>query len=174
MPGAMWKRPGPRECAAYYQDVIRLVPDGNLPGIAALEMETLRELLAGVSDEAASRGYAPGKWSIKQVVGHIADVERIMAVRALRFARGDRSPLPGMEQEPYAAMARHGRRSLPSLLDELESVRGATVSLMRSFEEADLERTGEASGFECTVRAICFHTVGHAIHHRRGIRDRYL
>lgn len=170
----MWKRPQPDECARYYREVIRLVPEGDLPEIAVAEMAALRDLLAGTSDETASRGYAPGKWSIKQVVGHIADVERIMAVRALRFARGDRSPLPGMEQEPYAAMAAHDRRSLASLLDELESVRGATVSLLRSLDEPALDRTGEASGFCFTVRAICFHTVGHAIHHRLGIRDRYL
>ena len=170
----MWKRPEPHECARYYRDVIRLVPEGDLPETALAEMDALRTLLTGVSDEAASRGYAPGKWSIKEVVGHIADVERIMSVRALRFARGDRSPLPGMEQEPYAAMAGHGRRSLASLLDELDSVRSATVSFMRSLDAAALERVGEASGFEFTVRALCFHTVGHAIHHRLLIRERYL
>ena len=170
----MWKRPGPGECAPYYRDVIRLVPDGSLPDIALDEMDALRRLLGGISDEVASRSYAPGKWSIKEAVGHIADVERIMTVRALRFARGDRSPLPGMEQEPYAALAGHGRRSLASLLEELDSVRGATVSLMRSLDPAALDRVGTASGFRFTVRALCFHTVGHAIHHRTVIRDRYL
>ena len=137
-------------------------------------MAALRSLLRGVSDKVSSEGYAPGKWSIRQVVGHIADVERIMTVRALRFARGDDAPLPGMEQDPYAAAAGHGSRELASLLDELETVRRATVSLMRSFDPAALDRGGEASGFRFTVRALCFHTVGHAIHHRLVIRDRYL
>ena len=170
----MWRRPGPDECSRYYRDVIHLVPEGDLPEVAVSEMAALRRLLDGVSEEAASAGYAPGKWSPKQVVGHIADVERIMAVRALRFARGDGTPLPGMEQDPYAAAAGHDRRRLPSLLDELESVRGATVSLMHSFDPAALDRVGEASGFRFTVRALCFHTVGHAIHHRQVLRDRYL
>lgn len=170
----MWKRPGADECAAYYLEVIEFVPAGDLPEAALAEMRELRELLDGMSDEAASRGYAPGKWSVKEVVGHIADVERIMAVRALRFARGDAAPLPGMEQDDYAVAAGHGKRSLDSLLDELESVRNATVSLMRSFDAAALDRRGEASGYEFTVRALCYHTVGHAIHHRRILRDRYL
>ncbi len=170
----MWKRPEPGECAGYYRDVIRLVPDGDLPETAVREMAALRSLLGGAPAGAAAAGYAPGKWSLEQVVGHIADVERIMMVRALRFARGDDAPLPGMEQESYAAAAGHERRPLSSLLDELESVRGATVSLMRSFDPAALERVGEASGFRFTVRAICFHAVGHAIHHRLVIEDRYL
>lgn len=170
----MWRRPGPDECAAYYRDVVEFVPGGDLPAAALAEMEALRELLAGVSEVAASRGYAPGKWSVKEVVGHIADVERIMAVRALCFARGDGAALPGMEQDDYAAAAGHGERSLASLVDELDSVRRATVSLMRSFDEAALDRRGRASGFEFTVRALCFHTVGHAIHHRRILETRYL
>ncbi len=170
----MWHHPGRDECAPYYQDVIRLVPEGHLVKTAVAEMVALRRLLEGVGDEAASRGYAPGKWSIKETVGHVADVERIMAVRALCFARGEQAPFPGMDQDPYAAMAAHGKRSLPSLLDELESVRGATVSLMRSFGPEELARTGTASGFGFTVRALCFHTVGHAIHHRRIIASRYL
>ena len=170
----MWKRPGADECAAYYLTVIEFVPEGDLPEVALAEMRELRALLGGMSDEAASRGYAPGKWSVKEVVGHLADVERIMAVRALCFARGDAAPFPGMEQDDYAAAAGHGKRSLPSLLDELESVRHATVSLMRSLDPAALDRRGEASGYEFTVRALCYHPVGHAIHHRRILRDRYL
>ena len=171
----MWTPPQPDECADYYRNYIRLVPEGgDLPGSALEEMATLRALLAGVSEDASSRGYAPGKWSIREVVGHIADVERIMSVRALRFARGDDTSLPGMEQDPYVANSGHRGRSLASLLDELETIRHATVSLMRSFDETALGRSGEASGARATVRAICFLTVGHAIHHRRVLEDRYL
>jgi uncharacterized damage-inducible protein DinB len=171
----MWTRPRPDECADYYRNYIRLAPEGDdLPGAALEEMATLRAVLAEVPEAASARGYAPGKWSIREVVGHIADVERIMSVRALRFARGDDSTLPGMDQDPYVASSGHGTRSLGSLLDELETVRGATVSLMRSFDEDALGRSGEASGARATVRAICFLTVGHAIHHRRVLEERYL
>ena len=171
----MWERPGSGECADYYHGYIRLVPAGDdLPGAALQEMQTLRAVLAEVSEGASARSYAPGKWSIREVVGHIADVERIMSVRALRFARGDDTPLPGMEQDPYVAGSGHGARSLSSLLDELETIRHATVSLMRSFDHAAVGRSGEASGARATVRAICFLTVGHAIHHRKVLQDRYL
>ncbi|MXW72182.1 MAG: DinB family protein [Acidobacteria bacterium] len=171
----MWNKPQPDECAGYYHGYIRQVPDGDdLPRAALQEMQTLRSLLTGVSEEASAGGYAPGKWSIREVVGHVADVERIMSVRALRFARGDQTPLPGMEQDPYVAASRHGARSLGSLLDELETIRHATVSLMRSFDEPALDRGGEASGARATVRAICYLTVGHAIHHRRVLEERYL
>ena len=171
----MWTRPRPGECADFYHGYVRQVPDGDdLPQAALREMETLRSILAGVSEDASARGYAPGKWSVREVVGHIADVERIMSVRALRFARGDESALPGMEQDPYVAASGHGERSLKSLLDELETVRRATVSLMRSFDATALDRSGEASGARATVRAICYLTVGHAIHHRRVLEERYL
>lgn len=172
---SMWTPPRPDECADYYRNYIRLVPEGDdLPAAALQEMGTLRSLLAEVPEEASARGYAPGKWSIREVVGHIADVERIMSVRALRFARADDTTLPGMEQDPYVANSGHGARSLGSLLDELETIRGATVSLMRSFDENALGRSGEASGARATVRAICFLTVGHAIHHRKVLEERYL
>lgn len=171
----MWKKPQPGECADYHHGYVRQVPDGDdLPRAALEEMETLRSLLAGVSEAASARGYAPGKRSIREVVGHVADVERIMSVRALRFARGDDAPLPGMEQDPYVNASGHGKRSLESLLDELETIRRATVSLMRSFDAATLDRSGEASGARATVRAICYLTVGHAIHHRRVLEERYL
>ena len=171
----MWTRPQPDECADYYHGYVRQVPDGDdLPQAALREMETLRAVLAGVSEAASARGYAPGKWSIREAVGHVADVERIMSVRALRFARGDGAPLPGMEQDPYVAASGHAERSLESLLDELETIRRATVSLMRSFDAAALDRSGEASGARATVRAICYLTVGHAIHHRRVLEERYL
>lgn len=95
-------------------------------------------------------------------------------VRALRFARSDEAPLPGMEPDPSAAAAGPGSRELASLLEETGNGAGGQVSLMRSFDHAALDRRGVASGFWFTVRALCFHTVGHAIHPRLVIRDRYL
>ncbi len=170
----MWTQPGTDECAPYYLDMIRLVPDGPLPDLALAEMDALSALLAGIAEEDSRRGYAPGKWSIREVVGHVADTERVMAFRALAFARGDRSPLPSMEQDDYARIARHGERPLASLVEELRAVRSATVSLMRPLRPEELDHNGEASGSRFTVRALCYMTVGHAIHHRRELETRYL
>lgn len=170
----MWNRPGPEEGPKYYLRAAALVPDGDLPETALAEMRHLRGCLAGLTDAEADRAYAPGKWSIKEVVGHVADVERIMAFRMLHFARRDSAPLPGMEQDPWAEAAGHGRRSLASLLDELDTVRAATVSLLRSFDADALDAGGEASGLRFTVRAMAWFTLGHAVHHRRILEKRYL
>lgn len=170
----MWTRPRPGEGPDYYMRAAARVPDGDLPETALDEMRTLRERLEGLSDKEADTAYAPGKWSVKEVVGHLADVERVMAFRMLHFARRDPAPLPGMDQDPWARAAGHRRRSLPSLLDELDTVRAATVSLLGSLDADGLGARGEASGVRFTVRALAWFTLGHAIHHRRILEKRYL
>ncbi len=170
----MWTRPRPEEGPDYYLRAAGRVPDGDLPETALAEMRTLRARLAELSEDDADRAYAPGKWSVKEVVGHLSDVERVMAFRMLHFAREDRAPLPGMDQDPWAAAAGHRRRSLASLLDELDTARAATVSLLRSFGEDELGAWGEASGVRFTVRALAWFTLGHAVHHRRILEERYL
>ncbi len=171
---AMWTKPQPGECPPYYVGAARLVPDGPLPEAALAEMDRLSGLLAGLSEADSKRAYAPGKWSIREVVGHITDTERVMAYRALSFARGDGAALPGMDQDEWAGAARHGERSLRSLMEELALVRGASVSLMRSLDPGQLGRRGTASGAQSTVRAICYFLVGHAAHHRTVLERRYL
>ncbi len=170
----MWTRPEPGEGPDYYLAAAARVPDGNLPETALAEMRTLRARLADLSDGEADRAYAPGKWSVKEVVGHLSDVERVMAFRMLHFARRDPAALPGMDQDPWSEAARHGTRSLRSLLDELGTVRAATASLLQSFGAAELGAWGEASGMRFTVRALAWFTLGHAVHHRRILEKRYL
>ena len=117
--------------------------------------------------------YAPGKWTIKDVVQHITDNERIQAYRALRFARNDASVLPGYDEEPYAKEARAERRSLEALLEEFEATRRSNILLFRSFTEEMLLRKGICFGKEMSVLALGFVLAGHQEHHVRVVRERY-
>ena len=117
--------------------------------------------------------YGLDKWSVKEVVGHVTDAERVFTHRMLRFAREDETPLPAFDENTYVNVARFGRRSLASLLDEWLSVRQATVALLRTFDEEELARSGTASGATVTVRGLAWITAGHELHHVRLLRERY-
>ena len=130
--------------------------------------------LAGLSDDRARHRYGPGKWSVKEVVGHVADTERVMAYRALRIGRGDQTPLPGFDQDAFVQGALWDDIPLPALLDDLLLVRMATLSLLTSFPEDVLGRRGTASGEPVSVRGLCFIIAGHERHHLRILRERYL
>lgn len=172
MPAFIHDRPEPGEYSPFYAGYVSSVPAGDL--IAILERAESRALLGGLSDEAARKRYAPGKWSVKEVVGHIADTERVMAYRALRFGRGDPTPLAGFEQEDFVRGASWDDIPLAALLDDLELVRGATVSLLRGFSGTALARQGTASNSPVTVRALAAIIAGHERHHLRILRERYL
>ena len=131
-------------------------------------------LLGGLSDEMARSRYAPGKWSVKEVVGHVADTERVMSYRALRFGRGDQTPLAGFEQEDFVRGASWDEVPLAVLLDDLTSVRRATLSLFRGFSDDALARQGTANGTPVTVRALAAIITGHERHHLRILRERDL
>jgi hypothetical protein len=118
--------------------------------------------------------YAPGKWTIKELVQHIIDTERIFSYRALRFARKDATPLPGFEQDDYVLHAESGNRTPAGLIKEFEAVRTATAALFDSFTENQLESEGTASGASVYVRAIGFIILGHSIHHIDVLKERYL
>ena len=128
---------------------------------------------ASVEDKAAYR-YAPDKWSIKQLVGHVADIERLFAYRALVFARGDKTPLPGMEQDDWVAGSNYDSQTLAAITSQLQSTRMCSVGMFRSFDDEIFSRKGTASGFEFTVRSVAYIMAGHEIHHMRVLRERYL
>jgi hypothetical protein len=134
--------------------------------------ETLA-LLRGFAEERAGAGYEPGKWSVKEVVGHMIDGERVFAYRALCFARGDRTPLPGFEQDDYVAGGNFNARTLADLIDELEAVRRATLSLLRGLDADAWRRAGTASDNEVSVRALAHIIAGHELHHVRVLREKY-
>src|ERR1022692_552461 len=142
----MLTRPNTTEYAEFYKNYIARVPEGPVLDFLAMQLGDYRQLLVGVSDEAASAASAPGKWSAKQVLGHLCDTERVMTYRALRFARGDQKELQGFEQDDYAREAHSTSRSVEDLLNELEGVRKATVALFSSLPPEAERRAGVANG----------------------------
>ncbi len=168
----MLSRPSPTEYAEFYQNYIARVPEGPVLDFLGKQLGDYRQLLVGVSDETASAAPAPGKWSIKQVLGHICDAERVMAYRALRFGRGDTGELRGFEQDDYVREAQSNTRSLDDLLAEFESIRRATVALFGSLPPGAEGRSGVANGNEVTVRALAYIAAGHAQHHLEQLKTR--
>jgi uncharacterized damage-inducible protein DinB len=167
------KRPEATEYAEYYANYISKVPGTDALGVLESQRLQMLQLFAGRSDRDGSFRYAPGKWSVKEVLGHITDTERIFSYRALRIARGDQTPLPGFEQDDYVRSGAFGARKLADLVEEFGAVRGASIALFRSFNEEAWSRRGVASQKEVTVRALAFITAGHQIHHRLILEERY-
>lgn len=167
-------RPGASEFAPFYAGYVSQVPDGDVVEALIGGVEIAAALLHDVSDEQASRAYAPGKWTLKEVVLHCADAERVFAYRALRFGRGDTTDLPGWDEQAYAPASGANARTLESLLDELESVREATVMLFEGLPAESWTYSGTANGKQVSVRGLAWITAGHLLHHLEIIQDRYL
>jgi uncharacterized damage-inducible protein DinB len=166
-------RPDASEYADHYARYVARVPAGDVLDHLARQIEETRGALRDLPPERAAHRYASGKWSVAEVVGHIADVERVFAYRALRIGRGDETPLPGFDENVYTPAGRFDRRSIADLVDELVAVRAATVALFRGLPAESLSRAGTASGHRVTVRALAFLIAGHELHHRAILRERY-
>lgn len=167
-------RPQKGDYALYYEKYIALVPSGDFLEILKGQERELTRLLTPLTDPQGEFRYAPGKWSIKEVLGHINDAERIFAYRLLRIARGDQTPLPGFEQDNYIEPGNFSARKLADLLHEFSTVREASVSLVHSLDDAAWLRRGVASQKEVTVTALAFVIAGHERHHRIILEERYL
>lgn len=167
-------KPDPSEYNPYFERYIGTVSDGEILEILISQREAFVDFLDTVGEERASLRYAPGKWSINQVVGHIVDTERIFGARALAIVRGERAPLPSFEQDEYVEEANFDDRTLASLTAEFESLRRSHLALFGSFDDELWLRRGMAGGNEVSVRAIAWILAGHLIHHEGVIRDRYL
>ncbi len=167
-------RPSPGEYAPYYSTYTEAVPDGDLLRLLEDHAADLLGLLRTFGEARGDDRYAPGKWSVKEVVGHITDTERVFCYRALRFARADATPLPGFEQNGYVEAAGFGRRTLADLAEEFADVRKATLKLFAGFDEAALARSGVASGHPMSVRALAWVIAGHERHHVSILRERYV
>lgn len=168
------RRPGSEEFAEFYANYVSKVPAGEIRQTLSREGATTQRLLATVGEGDSLRAYAPGKWSLREVVGHLCDAERVFAYRALSFARGSRDPLPSFDQDEWMPQCNAGARSWASLLAELGVVRGATLALLESFDESAWGRTGIASANPVTVRALIWIIAGHELHHRGVVEERYL
>ena len=167
-------QPQPTEYAPYYEKYIALVPEGDIVATLSRQLDDTLSFLRGLTEAQGNSRYAPGKWSIKELVGHIIDGERIFAHRALRFARNDQTPLPGFEQDDYVRAGNFDNRQLSDLTDEFEQVRRATLSLLRSFDDEAWLRRGAANDTEVSVRALAYILAGHETHHKQILRERYL
>lgn len=167
------RRPAPEEYDAYYARYVEQVEEGPILPRLGGQPERLRTLLAGLGPEGGGYRYAPGKWSIKQVIGHLADSERVFGMRATCIARGETSPLPGFEQDDYVRAGSFDARSLDSLVRELELLRGANVEMFGTLPEGAWDQQGVASGVPVSVRGLAWIIAGHVEHHMAILRDRY-
>ena len=166
-------RPDASEYAPYYERYIQLVLGQEV--IGALEAQRLHmvQMLSARSEREGNFRYGADKWSVKEVVGHLADSERVFAYRAMRIARGDRTPLSGFEQDDYVRSGGFGERRLTDLAEEFAAVRSGSIALFRSLSEAAWSRRGVANNNEVSVRALAFITAGHELHHQRILEERY-
>ena len=163
-------RPTPVDAAPYYFTYVDQVPPGDVLEVLAGGVAATRRAVAGLDPH---HRYAPGKWTVAEVIGHVLDAERVFGYRAFHLARGDAAALPGMDQDDYAATAGADGRPLADLLDELDAVRRGHLYLFRGLDAAAWERTGTASGAAFRVRALPFILAGHEIHHRGILAARY-
>ncbi len=167
-------RPDASEYAPFYGTYVGTVPEGDLLQLLEEQRRATQALLAGIPEPRALHRYAPGKWSIKEVVGHLLDSERVFCYRALRFARGDQTALSGFDENVYVPAGKFDARPLGELAAELDAVRRATIALFGSFDAAALARRGTANGKEVSVRALAYIVAGHERHHVAILRERYL
>lgn len=167
-------RPKPSEHDEYFGRYISKVPDGNIIEMLEGELQTTLKLLASIPAERETYRYAEGKWSVREVIGHLIDSERLFQYRALCFARRDPAHLPTFDEDEYARQSNAHARPLSELAEELESVRRASLTLFRSFDDDMTKRTGRASVYEFSVRSFAYIIAGHEMHHRSVIEDRYL
>lgn len=167
-------RPAASEYLEYYGKYIEQVPDGDLLTLLQQQKSETAKLLKGITPEQADFAYGPGKWTVKEVVGHLSDAERVFAYRALRFARGDATPLSPFDENLYVPAGQFGRRTIADLADEFASIRSTTVHLAKHLGQDALARQGIASGHPITVRALLYIIAGHERHHVALLRERYL
>jgi uncharacterized damage-inducible protein DinB len=166
-------RPAPDESSPYYHQYISQVPGEQIGSYLEHQFQELMRLIIPLDDATAGSRYAPGKWSIKEVLGHLADTERIFSYRLLRVGRGDTTPLPSFDENAYVPAAEFDSRALASIVAELRSVRESTIALADGLPRDAWARRGEASGKPITPRALAYIIAGHMTHHTRVLRERY-
>jgi uncharacterized damage-inducible protein DinB len=166
-------RPEAGEYAPYYERYISLIEGSDILGILDAQRRQTLILLSGKDESDGDFRYAPDKWSVKEVLGHVCDTERIFAYRMLRISRGDRTPIEGFEQDDYVKNGPFGRVGLAEIIDDYIAVRRATLTLLRNLDEAAWMRRGIANKNEVSVRALAYTTAGHELHHRRILEEKY-
>ena len=173
MPPPSIPRPAADEAAPYYHGYIAKVPGENIGEQLVDQLAEVERLFGPLDDPAALARHAAGKWSIKEILGHLIDTERIFAYRLLRIARGDATPLPGFDQNAYVPAGRFDERPLRALAAEFRAVRLSSLALVSGLPPASWSRVGEASGHPVSARALVYIMVGHVTHHLGVLRERY-
>jgi len=167
-------KPAKSEYLPYYDRYIARVPEGDVLSTLEAQVGDTLTLLRGLPASISSYRYAPDKWSVNEMVGHMIDSERLFTNRALRFARNDATPIPGFEQDDYVRNSTYDAYPLAELADEFEAVRRATIFLFRHMDEEAWTRRGIANNAEVSVRALAYIIAGHELHHREILETRYL
>jgi hypothetical protein len=167
-------RPEKDEHAPYYEKYVSLVPEDNILSVLEKQLGSSLDLFKSISEDQADKSYEPGKWSIKELLGHLIDSERIFAYRALRFARNDKSPLASFEQDDYISNANFGECKFSNLVSEYEHLRRANLHLFQNLTHEAWLRRGTASNAEVSVRALAYIIAGHERHHLNILKTRYL
>lgn len=170
----MIAKPEPSEYNAFYQPYISQISEGNIVDVLRNQLDEIVGFFYHLSDEEADYRYAEGKWSIKEVLNHLNDTERVFAYRALNIARGDQNELPGMDQDVYQDNSRTEGRSLASLVEEFKAIRVSTIALFDPMTEEDSLKSAIASGSRVSVRALAAMIAGHYMHHVEVIKSKYL
>jgi len=168
------RRPLPAECPPYYQKYINLVKSDNILRALDEQKILIQMLVSEITDDKEEYRYAPGKWTPKEIIGHIIDTERIFAYRALCFSRKDKTPLPAFDENIYVSNANFNKRTLYDLAHTFGVVRESNISLFKHFDEEALNQIGNANGMEVSVRAILFMIAGHCQHHVNFMKINYL
>lgn len=170
----MSEKPLPEEYPGHYTHYVGLVPEGNILDVFEMQSVITNDFFGSLTEEQGNHTYAFGKWTIKDILGHLIDTERIFSTRALRIARGDKQPLPGFEQEDYVKSGNFFQRTLKDLNEERMLLRAANVKMFRSFEPHTFIAKGVANDNEITVRAVIYLLIGHEIYHINFIKENYL
>jgi len=166
-------RPAAGDYAPYAEQYIVLVSGDDILGALGNQLKQTTTLFSGRSERDGNFRYAPGKWTVKEVLGHVNDTERIMSYRALRIARGDQTPIEGFEQDDYIRNGPYADLRLVDLLEEFKNIRAATLRLFRNLRPEDWTRRGIANDNEISVRALAYVIGGHELHHRNLLEERY-
>jgi uncharacterized damage-inducible protein DinB len=168
------ERPTPNEYNPYFEGYINQVPEGNIISLMESQLDDTIRFLKEIPLEKHDYRYAENKWTVKEVLGHIIDCERIFSYRALRIARNDKTPLPGFEQDDYIKHANFSQLKFEDLIEQFFGLRKSTLLMFESFEEEYFTRIGVSNNHEISSRALAYIIVGHVTHHINIIKERYL
>jgi len=167
-------RPDASEFAPYYNTYVSLIENKDVLDVLDAQPQKIRSLIGKIPEERGNFAYSEGKWTIKELLSHVIDGERIFAYRVLRISRGDQTPIEGFEQDDYIELSNAANRRIAEMIEEFELQRRSNMLMLRSLPAAAHVRLGWASGHQVSVRALTYIMAGHVIHHLNILRDRYL